>query len=136
MRITDRGKRCPTPHNPFRSCTQRWVGLYLGYSLLENSLPLTTLLSHTPFSPHLLLISTLLLYVYISLLSLPPTPMQCSAYIHNICIRTCTQPMYIYCTAVYPCTHIELGLPLGSHRTQHASYVIREERLGNIFREP
>ena len=30
---------------------------------------------------------------------------------------------------------MKLGLPLGSHRTQHASYVIREERLGNIFRE-
>ena len=31
---------------------------------------------------------------------------------------------------------IKLGLPLGSHRTQHASYGIREERLGNIFGEP
>ena len=30
---------------------------------------------------------------------------------------------------------MKLGLPLGSHRTQHASYNIREERLGDIFRE-
>ena len=30
---------------------------------------------------------------------------------------------------------MKLGLPLGSHQTQHASYIIHEERLGNIFRE-
>ena len=28
---------------------------------------------------------------------------------------------------------MKLGLPLGSHRTQHASYIIREERLGNML---
>ena len=31
--------------------------------------------------------------------------------------------------------HVKLGLPLGSHRTQHASCVLCEERLENIFIE-
>ena len=30
---------------------------------------------------------------------------------------------------------MKLGLPLGSHQTQHARYVICEKRLENIFRE-
>ena len=31
--------------------------------------------------------------------------------------------------------HLKLGLPPGSNRTQHASYVMCEERLENFFRE-